>query len=258
MAISNSGGAQFKSLRRYVTPEQQDAKLREVAKQYENQFLREMVKSMRTTVPESGLVKVGMGEKIFRDQLDNEYVDQWSNRGGVGFADVIYKQLIEKYGEQLGITKPVTRPQGPVPFNEKSNFQGVPQPHPGGQKTTWVFKRSSPEVKTPAEDMVLKSNPPGSLLTPITAPWSGKYLGAQQLGTDEYKLEIDHDNGLKSHLVFRGSLDSGLKPGMLLQGQALGILSPEAQSLSWTIGASPEVEKTSATDLRTESAPVSE
>ena len=90
-------------LRKTLDPKQQDKKLREVAELYEGQFLREMVKAMRGTVQESGLVKVSQGEHIYREQLDQNYVDEWSKRGGLGFQEIIYKQLLEKYGEKMGI-----------------------------------------------------------------------------------------------------------------------------------------------------------
>ena len=48
------------------TPEQQ---LREVAELYEKNFMREMYKAMRGTVPENTLVKTNQAEKIFQEQL---------------------------------------------------------------------------------------------------------------------------------------------------------------------------------------------
>src|SRR4051812_46117802 len=89
-----------------------EEKFREVAELYEKHFMREMVKAMRSTVPESGLIQANQAEKIFREQLDDNYVDKWSERGGVGFADVIYKQLMDRYGSVLQKQK-LGRPQGP-------------------------------------------------------------------------------------------------------------------------------------------------
>jgi flagellar protein FlgJ len=48
-------------------------------------------------------------------------------------------------------------------------------------------------------------------------------------------VEIEHDNGLKSQVVFRGSL-SKLSTGDTVQaGETLGVLSAEARSLYWTV-----------------------
>src|SRR5262245_47892062 len=84
-----------------TSPEQklkeQDGQLREAAKMYENHFLNEMVKAMRSTVKhDDGLIKQNFGEKIFSEQLDQQYVDGWANKGGVGLADLIYNQLRER------------------------------------------------------------------------------------------------------------------------------------------------------------------
>lgn len=234
MAVSSAGGSNFKGLRRYTSPEEQDAKLRDVAKKYENQFMREMVKAMRGSVQESGLIKVGMGEKIFREELDSEYVNNWSDRGGVGFAQVIYDQLIEKYGAQLGITRPGDKVRGPLPLNEKSNFQGMAKSFPNSKNVAVTFQRAK-DSAAPNVDGT-KDNDVKNLPEPVLNPWPGKYLGAQQINPDEYKVEIKHDNGLKSRMVFRGLVDSQLKVGgTLTGGETLGYLSPEAQQLHWNL-----------------------
>ncbi len=50
-----------------------DEKLREVADLYEKYFIKEMMKNMKSTVAESGLIKKNNAEKIFEDQLDDQY-----------------------------------------------------------------------------------------------------------------------------------------------------------------------------------------
>lgn len=88
-----------------VTQEEQLKKLREVADLYEKQFLGEMMKAMRGTAGEGKdqLIPVSQAEKIYKEQLDQQYVEQWGANGGVGMSDMIYNQLIEKYGPQLGL-----------------------------------------------------------------------------------------------------------------------------------------------------------
>jgi Rod binding domain-containing protein len=73
-----------------------DKKIRGAAELYEKQFLREMTKAMRSTVKESELIPVSQGEKIFREQLDQQYADQWGDQGGIGLADLIEQKLREK------------------------------------------------------------------------------------------------------------------------------------------------------------------
>ena len=64
-------------------PQNYDKKLRDVAKLYETQFLRQMHKAMKGTVQKSGFIKEGMAEKIFQEKLDHKHIDQWGDKGGM-------------------------------------------------------------------------------------------------------------------------------------------------------------------------------
>jgi hypothetical protein len=79
-------------------------KIRDVAELYEKQFLRDMVKQMRSTVGYSEISKPSFAEGYFREQLDQEYVEKWGERGGIGLGDMIYKQLVGQYGSRMGLT----------------------------------------------------------------------------------------------------------------------------------------------------------
>lgn len=193
-----------------------DAKFREVAGMYEKQFLREMTKAMRSTVQESGLVKVSQGEKIFREQLDNEYVEKWGDKGGIGLADLIYDQLMFHYGPKV----PANKPQGPLPLTEKSNFTlNRVSPSPAGGSTFEFSKVTD----TPGEK------------TEVTSPWSGVLHKKLDLGPDEKFLEMWHDNGAKSRFAFKGTLKD-LQPGQKLEeGESLGYLNPEIKNFFWDV-----------------------
>lgn len=193
-----------------------DAKFREVAEMYEKQFLREMTKAMRSTVQESGLVKVNQGERIFREQLDHEYVEKWGNQGGIGLADMIYDQLIFRYGPKA----PVGRPAGPMPVDEKSNFtlKKVSASETGG--SSFEFVKSQETEASPQS---------------VRMPWAGLLHRKLDLGPDETFLEMWHDNGMKSRFAFKGSLGP-LQVGQKLQeGESLGYLSPETKNFFWNV-----------------------
>jgi flagellar protein FlgJ len=221
---------QYKALRQPPTPEQMDQKLREVSKLYEKQFLREMMKQMRATVTEGGFMPANHAEKIFREQLDQEYVEKWGDAGGIGLSEMIYKQLLEKMGPAMGIKPAMQRPQGPIKIDEKSLQQTPFKMHSGinpvrPQKTSIQYDLQRAALEDHS----------------VTAPWSGSLLGVKSLGSDENLVEIAHDNGLNSQMVFRGRIEKKLQPadlqvGSEIQaGQRLGLLSPEAKSLFWTV-----------------------
>lgn len=206
-------GNQATPLNRLPSPEEQDQKLKEVSQLYEKQFLREMVKAMRSTVSESSLIQVSQGEKIFREQLDQQYVEQWGDKGGIGLGDMIYKQLIEKFGEALGITQ-VDRPHGPITFNEKSNLKPA--------------QVQSPKFKLNYELQPAMSD------REVTSPWAGVLTRAEAVEGNQL-LEVKHDNGLSSRLNFKGRLE-GLSLGDKIEaGQKLGSLNVEAQSVFWGV-----------------------
>ena len=96
----------------------QEKQLQGAAKMYEQHFLNEMMRTMRQTIHEGEFMKTSFGEKIFREQLDGQYVEKWSDRGGVGLADMIYKNIKEKYMPDP--QKQMARPQGPLPLEGKS------------------------------------------------------------------------------------------------------------------------------------------
>ena len=130
-----SGAGRFKpfSPRFMSAPVQKspEQKLRDVSDMYEKHFLREMMKAMRSTVHEGGFVQSNQAEKIFREQLDEQYVDKWGDRGGIGLSDMIYKQLLDKFGVMMGIKAPVSKPRGPLALDSKSEFRAQPFQHPG-------------------------------------------------------------------------------------------------------------------------------
>jgi len=221
---------QFQKLRQPLTPEQQDQKLKDVSSLYEKQFLREMMKAMRGTVQEGGgIIETSPAEKIFREQLDQEYVEKWGDKGGIGLANLIHNQLLDRLGPALGIRPENARPQGPIQINEKSSIKTNFDPA-RANRIALQYDLQKASLGEKAE---------------ITAPWSGKLLGIKQINPDEYLLEMSHDQGLKSQMVFRGQVEKALlaknAPGQEIQaGQRLGLLSPEAKNFFWTVDVSHE------------------
>ncbi|MFS4458459.1 rod-binding protein [Bdellovibrio sp. HCB2-146] len=195
-----------------------DQKLREVSDMYEKHFLREMMKAMRSTVHEGGFIQSNQAEKIFKEQLDDHYVEKWGEKGGIGLSNLIYDQLVDRYGAQLGLKKPVQKPQGPISLDEKSNYTGHAFRHPGKKDAlSYRFDNKAQEAAD------------------VKAPWDGVLAEKKNLSDNQTLVEIEHDNGLKSQMVFNGSA-AQVKPGQKLQaGETLGVLSPEAKTLYWTV-----------------------
>jgi flagellar protein FlgJ len=196
------------------TPEEQDKLLKKVSADQEKLFLRLMTKGMRTTLnDENSLVPVSAGEKIFREQLDDEYVEHWGNQGGIGLQNIIYDQLLEKFGPAMGIKKNVQPPKGPISFNESAQVK------PGAE--------TSPRFKLNYE---LK---PGMSDRDVLSPWSGTLVGQKKVDAQNTLLELKHGNGVTSRLIFNGQPEALKLGDEIAAGQKVGSLSHEAQSVFW-------------------------
>ncbi|MBS5793968.1 MAG: rod-binding protein [Clostridiales bacterium] len=72
----------------------QDDELKEACTEFESYFLNMMFKSMRkTVVSNGGIFGKSNSEKIFQDMLDEQMTDKMAKQGGIGLADMMYKQL---------------------------------------------------------------------------------------------------------------------------------------------------------------------
>lgn len=209
---------------------QRETQLREAAKMYETHFLNEMVKSMRKTVgdEDGGLIKKNMAEKIFGEQLDNQYVENWANKGGVGLADMIYNQINERYLEGTKrnfLQKPGVMPI--VPRKDPSGIQPMDSiqmkmiPPTAGHKLEYRFE--IPEAAA------------NGLGFDALAPLEGHVVESAQLGDNWSVVKLDHGQGVTSELTFPGRLapiDAGRAVGA---GLRLGTIDPSRPVLAWKL-----------------------
>lgn len=69
------------------------ARLKEVAKEFEAIMLEQMVRAMRKNVPESPLLGESNAREMFTEMLDSQYVGRMVDRGGIGIAELMVRQL---------------------------------------------------------------------------------------------------------------------------------------------------------------------
>lgn len=79
----------------------EDAKLRKACEGFESMFMNMMYKEMRKTVPKSGFWGNSNAEDLWQDMMDSEMVDQMAKSGGIGLADMLYKQLKRDFQDQM-------------------------------------------------------------------------------------------------------------------------------------------------------------
>ena len=70
--------------------------LRKVAEELEGLFISQMINHMFKGIKTDGLTGGGNGEAMFRDLLVQEYGKAISKASGIGLADSIERQLLER------------------------------------------------------------------------------------------------------------------------------------------------------------------
>ena len=73
--------------------DKESKKLREACEGFEAMFLSMMYKQMRATVPKDGLFGHSNAIDIFEDLRDTELMNAAAKSGGIGLADMMFKQL---------------------------------------------------------------------------------------------------------------------------------------------------------------------
>jgi Rod binding domain-containing protein len=142
-----------------------DPKKLEAARLFENQFVRQMIREMRKTVPQNengqGLIPESMGSKIFKDQLDDKYADQWVDHGGIGLADIIYDQLEAKeVRDKMGLSK-----KNNIFLNQKipQSANQAPKPNDNSPGPFDVISKSQKDLfllKASGDSLHIKSKEP--------------------------------------------------------------------------------------------------
>lgn len=75
-----------------------DRELKKACQEFEAIMLDMLFRQMKATIIKSGLVEEDPGREIFETMLDEELMEQASQRGSLGLADMLYKQLSRQYG----------------------------------------------------------------------------------------------------------------------------------------------------------------
>jgi flagellar protein FlgJ len=69
------------------------AELRKVCRQFEAIFIRNLLKSMRDTVPDSGLLEKNIDSEVIEDMMDMETAKKMAQKNELGIAEMLFRQL---------------------------------------------------------------------------------------------------------------------------------------------------------------------
>ncbi|MBM3602035.1 MAG: chemotactic signal-response protein chel [Alphaproteobacteria bacterium] len=104
LPIDTSAIANQAAKRPNLTPTADPAAARKTAQEFEGFFLSQMFQSMFQGIKTDGPFGGGHGEDMFRGMLMQEYGKSVAQKGGVGIADAVYKQILlmqEKNSEKV-------------------------------------------------------------------------------------------------------------------------------------------------------------
>ncbi|NIM06527.1 MAG: hypothetical protein GTO55_08870 [Armatimonadetes bacterium] len=68
-------------------------RLKEACAEFEAIFLTHMLRCMKATVPDGGLLPKSSGEKIFEDMFDEQIAREIAKTGTLGLADILLRDL---------------------------------------------------------------------------------------------------------------------------------------------------------------------
>ncbi len=71
-----------------------DQKAKETAVEFEAFFLSQMLNNMTSGLQTDKTFGGGEAEKIFKDMLNDEYAKSMSRQGGIGIADMVYREIL--------------------------------------------------------------------------------------------------------------------------------------------------------------------
>jgi len=82
--------------------EKNDTKdIKEACAEFESLFISFMLKTMRDTIPKSGLLNGGMAEDVYTSMLDQELAKKMAERGGIGLSSLLVRQLDSAQTDKL-------------------------------------------------------------------------------------------------------------------------------------------------------------
>lgn len=84
---------QIQMLRQKTPISDKNVQLRSKCSEFEAIFVNQMLKGMRSTVPQDGFLPTSSGEEAFRDLMDAEISKQMATTGNIGIGESLFRQL---------------------------------------------------------------------------------------------------------------------------------------------------------------------
>ncbi len=73
-----------------------EGRLKKACRDFESLMLQQMLSSMHKSIPDGGLFGESPGQEIYQSLRDEELAKTLADRGGLGLADALYRQMSRK------------------------------------------------------------------------------------------------------------------------------------------------------------------
>lgn len=93
-SLFNTQAAQQKTATASLVSEADKTKLKDKAKEFESFFIYQVVELMKPDTDSE--FDGGVGEDMFRHNLNEKIAESVTNSGGIGLTDTVYKQLLKQ------------------------------------------------------------------------------------------------------------------------------------------------------------------
>ncbi len=136
------------------------AAARETARQFEALFVNLMIKQMREAMPAQGGLFDGEGMKLYQGMYDQQLSLAMAQRGGIGLADAIERQLLPNGAPAGGEGQPLYFPTHRLPARPAPLIPIDPQsPSAGPSPAAGPKRRERPGAAVPSAGSVEPSGP---------------------------------------------------------------------------------------------------
>jgi len=105
LPLSSTGGNADSSVEK--------AKLRKAAEGFEAIFFRQMLKTMRSTVPDNTMYGSGSTGEMYADMVESSLADAMSKQGRLGIANTLYNRMVRRIDQREMSQKSLAHPVSP-------------------------------------------------------------------------------------------------------------------------------------------------
>jgi murein DD-endopeptidase MepM/ murein hydrolase activator NlpD len=106
--------------------EKQKSDLKKVTKEFESIFIGQLLKVMRETIEESGLMEGGFGKSIYTELFDQEVSLSMAEHGALGIGNLLYRNMEKRLSESVPsneASKELQPPAQASPSNSEVSMQ---------------------------------------------------------------------------------------------------------------------------------------